>query len=55
MEVNTATSKAMSNGQPEADSANIKAMKDDMSISRNNQMNENIGDRMSMGMVVVDK
>jgi hypothetical protein len=53
MEINKATSKAMSNSQVQADSANIMAMKEDMSISRNNQMNENIGDRMSAGMIVV--
>lgn len=42
MEINKATSKAMSNGQVQADSANVHAMKDDSKVSRDNQMNENI-------------
>lgn len=37
MEINAATSKAMSNNQQEADSANVKEIKNDCNVSRNNQ------------------
>lgn len=54
MEISKATSKAMSNGQVQADSANVHVMVDDSSVGRNNQMNENVGEKMDVGMIVVD-
>lgn len=54
LEINKSTSKAMSNGQVMADSANAHAMKDDSSVGRNNEMNGNVVEKMDVGMIVVD-
>lgn len=54
MEVSKATSKAMSNSQVQADSTNVKAMKDDSSVGRNNQMIENMVEKMDAGIIIVD-
>lgn len=57
MEINKETSNSIANGNVQADSANIYAMKDDCNVGRNNQASYIQSDNLvagDIGLIVVN-